>query len=155
MLKLPMLRLSSCWNLSLWIWFYRTPTRVANWRGSAPATPLHERTERRSVDRLPDYMKAALRDGSLSTAHSAPSNQFMDNLDSSSRPRRSADYHDSFLDEIDLPAGLGFSSMDFGDSFEHSSVSMDSPRNSLSPIASVSCFLTFFISKIVVINVWY
>ncbi|XP_020574090.1 U-box domain-containing protein 52-like isoform X2 [Phalaenopsis equestris] len=107
-----------------------------NWRGSAPATPQHERTERRSLDRLPDFMKTNLRDGSLSIGHSAPDSQILDKNDSSSRPRRSADYHDLLPDEIDLMRGLGFSSMDFGDSFEHSLASMNSPRSSLSPIAS-------------------
>ncbi|KAI0524265.1 hypothetical protein KFK09_003631 [Dendrobium nobile] len=113
----------------------RTPAR-GSWKSSAPATPLHESTERISLDRLPDYMKTTLKDVPLSMASSSPSNQFMDNLDSSNWPRRSTDCIDTFSYEIDLPVGLSFNSMDFGDSFQHSSAFIDSPRSNLSPIAS-------------------
>ncbi|KAG0484703.1 hypothetical protein HPP92_008782 [Vanilla planifolia] len=111
----------------------RKPYARAGWRGSAPPTPQHERTERVSLDRLPDYLKKTARERPLSTARSAPNN--LDNIDSSIRPRRSTDCRDSFSDDMDLPGGFSFQSVEFGDSLEYSSTSTDSPRSSHSPLA--------------------
>ncbi|KAG0500439.1 hypothetical protein HPP92_000511 [Vanilla planifolia] len=106
------------------------------WRSSAPQTPLHERLQRRSMDRLPGYLKQPSRDGPLSAAQSAPNNMFIANLESSNRPQRSADFSSSFSEDSDLQGGLSFQSMDFGDSLELSSSSPESPRSSPS---SFSC----------------
>lgn len=98
------------------------------WRNSAPPTPLTERTERRSVDLPPDYLRISARDRPLSNVRSVPNNLSMENHDSSNLPHMSADY-DSFSDDIDLQGGFSFQSMNYGDSAEISSVYTDSPRS--------------------------
>ncbi|PKA63650.1 U-box domain-containing protein 52 [Apostasia shenzhenica] len=108
------------------------------WRGSTPPTPLHERSERKSLDRLPDHMKTLSRDRPLTSARSVPNNLLMESLDAYNRPRRSVDYCDSFSDEIDIHEGLSFQSMDFGDSLEFSTTSTDSPNSNQSPLSGAN-----------------
>ncbi|XP_020583624.1 U-box domain-containing protein 52-like [Phalaenopsis equestris] len=103
----------------------RAPYSRRNWGVSAPPTPIHERTERRSTDLLPDYLNTSARDRPLSTARSVPNNLFMDNLDPANQAQSSVDYGSSFSDDIDLQ-GVSFQSMNIGDSLEFSSASMDS-----------------------------
>ncbi|KAK8956403.1 U-box domain-containing protein 52 [Platanthera guangdongensis] len=107
------------------------------WRHPASSTPSTGGMERRSTDMIHDHRKAPASNRPLSIARSAPKDLFMESLDRSSQPQRSADYGSSFSDDSDLQR-LSFQSMDYGESIDLSSVSMDSPRSITSPLTGAS-----------------
>ncbi|KAK8936371.1 U-box domain-containing protein 52 [Platanthera zijinensis] len=107
------------------------------WRRPASPTPSTGGMERRSTDMIHDHRTAPASNRPLSIARSAPKDLFMESLDRSSQPQRSADYGSSFSDDSDLQR-LSFQSMDYGESIDLSSVSMDSPRSSTSPLTGAS-----------------
>ncbi|PKU77725.1 U-box domain-containing protein 35 [Dendrobium catenatum] len=110
-----------------------------SWRVSGPPTPLHERTERRSIDLMPDYLNTSARDRPLSIARSAPppNNLFMEKLDFANLSGSSVDYGSSFSDDIDIQ-GHSFQSMNIGNSLEFSSASVDSPTSKRHSVTGVN-----------------
>ncbi|KAI0491930.1 hypothetical protein KFK09_026193 [Dendrobium nobile] len=110
-----------------------------SWRVSGPPTPLHERTERKSIDIMPDYLNTSARDRPLSIARSAPppNNLFMEKLDFANLSGSSVDYGSSFSDDIDIQ-GHSFQSMNIGNSLEFSSASVDSPTSKRHSVTGVN-----------------